>query len=691
MKKTTLISLMILLHSNLLSGQKSVIDSLQLIINKSSDKTTLCRTYSELSYELVYENFEEGMKYANLTIDLAYKLENDTLLAYGYNRKAMHYASKREDSLAFINIEAALDLFKKSRHFKGLAYTYFLKGWLCIERAEYTKAITSLNESIESYKNLKDDKRIAATYNSIGVAYLKLSDYHNALNAYFNNLKITENLSTSSSKGIVYGNIGIVYDKLKQFDSALEYFDKAQAEYKKTNEITRLIDNYGHIANTYDNLNNTEKALENYNTAIVIADSVKYENGQNSNLLNRAILYIKEKKYNEARPDIESAVNYYLKIEHPLNSAIALQVLSEMYQQWPDSLMTNSQIMRSSANQLAKNSAYAAVYFAKQSDNQATLSVCYENLAKALELSGLKDSALIVYKEFIALNKSITEEEIANKNASIKLSAAFEAEQREHALQAETDKQRTIKTASIIVSSTLLLLTIMILIYYKKRRDTKSKELTAHFNTVMAETEMKALRSQMNPHFIFNSLNSISLYIQKNELKLADNYLVKFAKLMRLILENSEHQKVSIKKDIEALELYMQLEQVRLKNGFSYTIKIDETINTEGTLIPPLLLQPFVENSIWHGISTIPNGHILIELQQHDDRLRCIVDDNGIGRKKTNQAKQEVRVYQSLGMKITQSRIEILNKTKQAQAVIHIFDKEHGTRIETELPLELNY
>ena len=107
----------------------------------------------------------------------------------------------------------------------------------------------------------------------------------------------------------------------------------------------------------------------------------------------------------------------------------------------------------------------------------------------------------------------------------------------------------------------------------------------------------------MNPHFIFNSLNSVNDYIDKNDTGTASGYITKFAKLMRMILENSEQKEVTLEDDLKALELYMQLEALRLKNKFTYEIKVDENIDCENTLVPPLILQPFVENSIWHGIA----------------------------------------------------------------------------------------
>ena len=176
----------------------------------------------------------------------------------------------------------------------------------------------------------------------------------------------------------------------------------------------------------------------------------------------------------------------------------------------------------------------------------------------------------------------------------------------------------------------------------------------------------------------------------------AAEYLSKFAKLMRLVLENSREQEVPIEDDLAALELYMQLESLRFENGFKYSIQVDPGIDKENTLIPPLMLQPFAENAIVHGISDREDGLIKINIYAEDNMIRCVVEDNGCGgatlqgMEMGNDQKRK-----SLGIKITQERLNIINQLKKAKAALHIFDlkdaenKPGGSRIELLLPLQL--
>ena len=181
----------------------------------------------------------------------------------------------------------------------------------------------------------------------------------------------------------------------------------------------------------------------------------------------------------------------------------------------------------------------------------------------------------------------------------------------------------------------------------------------------------------------------------ENDSGTASKYLTKFGKLMRLVLENSREQEIPMEDDLAALELYMQLESLRFENGFKYSIEIDPHIDKENALIPPLMLQPFVENAIVHGISDKEDGLIKINIRpENNNMIKCIVEDNGCGR--VMQPAVEIdKKRKSLGIRITQERLNIINQLKKAKAAVNIFDlkdaenKPRGSRIELLLPLQL--
>ena len=221
---------------------------------------------------------------------------------------------------------------------------------------------------------------------------------------------------------------------------------------------------------------------------------------------------------------------------------------------------------------------------------------------------------------------------------------------------------------------------------YRRKQDAVAKSKEAEFKTKVADTELKVLRAQMNPHFIFNSLNSIGSYIVNNDTSAANNYLIKFSKLMRQTLENSEKEEISLKEDLELLNTYLEIEKKRFLSEFNHKIMIDDTLDVENVLVPPMILQPFVENSIWHGISkSDKKGSIEIKVEQHESKIIYSVEDNGVGRLKSNEKKMLHK--KSLGIKITKNRIDIINKRKGINASLKIIDKNQGTKVEIYLPL----
>ena len=200
-----------------------------------------------------------------------------------------------------------------------------------------------------------------------------------------------------------------------------------------------------------------------------------------------------------------------------------------------------------------------------------------------------------------------------------------------------------------------------VFLFFKLRENRIKKEQIRQtaINKQIAEIRMSALRGQMNPHFIFNSLNSIQHFITTRDKEEALNYLSKFSKLIRKILENSRENTVSISNELQLLELYIQLEQLRFSNKFDYHIEIDKKIDMENTEIPPLLIQPYIENSILHGlINKNGRGDLWLSLERNNGLLICKIEDNGIGRAKAQKIEQgKVSRHKSLGIKVTEERI----------------------------------
>jgi sensor histidine kinase YesM len=195
----------------------------------------------------------------------------------------------------------------------------------------------------------------------------------------------------------------------------------------------------------------------------------------------------------------------------------------------------------------------------------------------------------------------------------------------------------------------------------------------------MLELEAKALRSQMNPHFIFNCMNSIKALIQQKEEDKAVTYLTTFSKLLRTILQNLDKREISLFDEIETCRLYTQLESMRFGNKFSYSFTVDEYLDIKSIQVPALILQPFIENAIWHGLMPKEEeGYLKVSVEKQDSAVFCTIDDNGIGRELStkNKFKHQASTHQSKGVKLTQSRLDLDNALNKRSASVKIIDKK---------------
>ncbi|MCT4581675.1 MAG: histidine kinase [Flavobacteriales bacterium] len=246
------------------------------------------------------------------------------------------------------------------------------------------------------------------------------------------------------------------------------------------------------------------------------------------------------------------------------------------------------------------------------------------------------------------------------------------------------------KTWWFIVSMFLFFGSIVFLIVYNYF---KNREKQLQIEKQLVELELKALRSQMNPHFIFNILNSIQHYMLNNNFKETNRYLTQFARLIRTVLNVSEKQYISIGEELEMLRLYMNLEKMRFENGFDYEIIVDEAIDEDYDEIPSMLIQPYVENAIWHGLMNRgTKGKITISIALKEGVLYCTIDDNGVGRAAAAKLKARRKIKsKSVGMRITKDRLNILNEDSNINVIIEDKKDKESLATGTKVTIRVGY
>jgi LytS/YehU family sensor histidine kinase len=237
---------------------------------------------------------------------------------------------------------------------------------------------------------------------------------------------------------------------------------------------------------------------------------------------------------------------------------------------------------------------------------------------------------------------------------------------------------------------------IVVVFRYRVTQIKREERLKTDFNKKMAEVEMKALRAQMNPHFLFNCLNSINRYIVINDTVKASSYLTKFSKLIRLILDNSSSDTTTLDSEITLLKLYIEMESMRFDGKFTFSIDIDTTLRVDTVIIPTMIIQPYVENAIWHGLlNKGDSGQLMLKfIDKGLHELEVIIEDNGVGREKAKELKRKNSLKnKSFGMQITNDRIKVLNQLYDAAAHVKIKDliNKDGTPAGTRVILHIPY
>ena len=222
-----------------------------------------------------------------------------------------------------------------------------------------------------------------------------------------------------------------------------------------------------------------------------------------------------------------------------------------------------------------------------------------------------------------------------------------------------------------------LCLLIFIIVKIRVNAIRKQERLKAKHEKELLELESKALRAQMNPHFIFNCLNSIKSLMQENEMDKGVTYLTTFSKLIRTLFNNADKKEISLYDEIETCKFYTQLEKMRFGDKVEFVFNVDEAIDLKDFRVPALILQPFIENSIWHGLIPKETGGIVtISVKKNEGAIQCIIEDNGIGREQSKQFKPQYEAtYQSKGIGLTQSRLELDKLLNEREDAIFIIDK----------------
>ncbi|AYL95621.1 tetratricopeptide repeat protein [Mucilaginibacter celer] len=685
MKKILIPVLFLVTYCNRVSAQavQKEIDSLTLQLQKHTGQDTArVMLLNDLAYAYYVVNPDKGLEQAKAAAALASRLSYTRGLATAFSRMSVNYWAKGQDSLAMQTSEKAIRYYKLSGNLLGYAKALNNRALNHYALENYIAAIHDHEEALAIFKKLNFPLGIQNSYNNTGVVFLALNDYPRALDNFLKASRVLPGAVTSAQANIL-ANIGLVYKNMKTYPKAFSYQQQALKIYQSVGDQQGIANSLGNIATVYDLSHKDRQALVYYQQALTINRTIGNKAHIASDLTNIGVLYHDARDFSRAEQYLKEAVALYSETTDKNDLSEALLALAANEEKRPGT--------RDRAG-LVERLQKASLQAAEAGGSPLRKSEALEALSNTYEKAGRFQLALDAYKKHILLQDTIFNK--AKDQEILRKQLEFDFEQKELVTKAEIQRQKMVRQAVVAGSAVLLVMLGSGFLLYKRKQDAVNRKKAAEYKATVAETELKVLRSQMNPHFIFNSLNAINDYIAKNDKETAQQYLVEFAGLMRQALENSHFSEIPLADDLDFIRQYLQVEARRLKNTFAFEINIDPEIDTENTLIPPLLLQPFIENSIWHGMAPkvgTADGLITISLKKKDDLLICTIEDNGVG--KVTDARQQTAKRRSFGLELTESRLAILNEKKQAGGQLQISENLNGkgTKVELSLPLKMAF
>ncbi len=532
---------------------------------------------------------------------------------------------------------------------------------------------------------------------------------------------LSDSLHFTYGKGLAQINLGILLSNSGNFEASNNANFKAIAEAEACGNLRLQSVALNNIADNFKTLHDYGKSRQYIRDAIEINKKLQTDRGI---AFNYELLFqcdFAEKLYAQSQRDLNTGMPFALKtnesyilsqyylgygkqraVQGRADSAKVYFNLAMDQAKRESDLRNQSNILAAQAEfeqaldpALKINLLVEALRIARQTEFMDGISSTSRQLSLVYDQLQNKDSSFYFYHIYRSAADAIFSEN--NKRNVIIRESEWMIRRKEIENQNLIElsriqrKEIAFKNGLLLAVLISLFLSIAIAFFISKSIQSKKEKEISLFNQKIAETQMQALRAQMNPHFIFNSLNSIENFMMKNEKRTASDYLGKFALLIRLILDSSSTELLPLSKDMQALKLYVELEQLRYDHGFQFELCLDEALTHRDFAVPGLLIQPYLENAIIHGLShSIGQDRLLqLKVQMDQDYLVYSIEDNGVGRAKSalyNERNQ--RRHKSRGMDISRERVHILNRQYAADGKIQITDllsatgEPAGTKVE---------
>ncbi len=672
------------------------IDSLKMDLPARHDSARV-DILNELSDKyILLSNKDSAVYYAATAYTEAKKINYIHGIAEAFSRQsriAKHFDDDfiRSESLA----KESLFWFGKTDNKTNIEKVYQQLWYALFPQSKFDEANEYAEKQLHRSKVTGDQFGIYDALTSIGVIRYQEGNYDSSF--YF--FQQARQVALANKNGVwitnVLYNIGILYRSITNYAAALNYYRQAFQRDNAENIKFRIENDWDiwvrmEYAELFSLNHQFDSAWYYYNffdtSALKTKDLRIY-------LVSTDETYFLQKKYAKALPNFIRGLAYHKELNDVNEVKRTLLDIAKTY-----FVLLNDEAALEYARQ--------GLSLALQTKSKQFIRDAYNVLYSVYDRLHQTDSAYFYYQKYIAIKEIVVSDQTKGKFAAYGYEQQFELlnkekliSRQELKIQAQKLKSESLLRNILLVGILSILLLGVILfrniILKRKNEKLRNEKAQSDLRHKAAELEMQALRAQMNPHFIFNCLNSINRFVLKNETEAASDYLTKFSRLIRMVLNNSDRTFITLEDELDTLKLYMDMERLRFNHSFDYNISFNNSIDADNIFIPPLLLQPFVENAIWHGLMQKEGqGRLDIELSVEDRTLTCIITDNGIGRKQAALLKSKSAEKQkSLGLHITNERLALLNINMAEQTSFNFEDvtDDEGNNAGTRVVLKIKY
>lgn len=539
-------------------------------------------------------------------------------------------------------------------------------------QGDWESALQLYQQSLAIGREQGDSQGVAVCLNNMGNIFKNQGDYEKAIDCFFESLRLREDLGDSLGIASSYGNIANLYNNQGFYQEALVHFERCLVIMERLDNVRAVAGTLNNMGLAYSELGDLERAYDMYTEALPLHEQTGDARGAAGAWTNIGNIHFERRNFIDA----ELAHRKSLELRQTLGDN------NGMAQSYFHLGKIEAALNRyESAIQLG-NRAYELAE--KVGDIQITSDVA-NLLYESYKAIGKYEKSLLMHEVHILMRDSLLREE--NQRELLQRQFKYDSEKREAEFQAQQDRKDALAREELLRQRSqrnLLGLGFVVLLsigggagvfFYQRKK--------AQYRYQSILLELKAVKAQISPHFFFNAMNSVVNMMTSNSGQNAEAFLVKYARLMRQILRDSDRELIALQQEIEVLTNYLELELIRLPGRFSFRFEVDERLDLEAVLLPSMLIQPLVENAVWHGVALLDGGgEIRISFKPMGELLCVAVVDNGAGRSGFREKSLE-----PAGSSITAQRIALYNLRYGTKGELKLIDERRGVRAEFCVPL----